>query len=99
MAQVPSSFGTPEALSPLICRTESDPRPVVVMTCGIAGMQDIQVYGPGGLCLCNVQHVNMAQGPASHQYPNGYSPTIHLSIDSPSIPISTATMACMGWII
>ncbi|OOQ83110.1 ATP/GTP-binding protein [Penicillium brasilianum] len=37
MADVPSSFGTPEALSPLICRSESDPRPVVVMTCGIAG--------------------------------------------------------------
>ncbi|EPS28938.1 hypothetical protein POX_f08012 [Penicillium oxalicum] len=37
MAEDSSSFSDPNALSPLICRTEGDPRPVVVMTCGIAG--------------------------------------------------------------
>ncbi|KAJ5683256.1 hypothetical protein N7462_006421 [Penicillium macrosclerotiorum] len=30
-------FDTPEALSPFLQRTEADPRPVIAMTCGIAG--------------------------------------------------------------
>ncbi|KAJ5815971.1 hypothetical protein N7447_008204 [Penicillium robsamsonii] len=30
-------FDTPEALSPFLRRTDSDPRPVVMMTCGLAG--------------------------------------------------------------
>ncbi|KAJ5519698.1 hypothetical protein N7463_000151 [Penicillium fimorum] len=30
-------FDTPEALSPFIRRTDSDPRPIVMMTCGLAG--------------------------------------------------------------
>ncbi|CEL06029.1 hypothetical protein ASPCAL07140 [Aspergillus calidoustus] len=31
------TYDTPAVLSPLLRRTEADPRPVVVMTCGIAG--------------------------------------------------------------
>ena len=38
MAGSTLSFGTLELLHPFLCRTDSDPRPVVVMTCGIAGM-------------------------------------------------------------
>ncbi|KAJ6179658.1 hypothetical protein N7519_010119 [Penicillium mononematosum] len=37
MAGSTLSFDTPESLSPLLCRTDSDPRPVVMMTCGMAG--------------------------------------------------------------
>ncbi|KAJ5181570.1 hypothetical protein N7449_011717 [Penicillium cf. viridicatum] len=37
MAGTTPTFNTPESLSPLLCRTDSDPRPVVLMTCGMAG--------------------------------------------------------------
>ncbi|KAJ5154953.1 uncharacterized protein N7500_010392 [Penicillium coprophilum] len=37
MAESTLSFDTPEALSPFLRRTNSDPRPVVMMTCGLAG--------------------------------------------------------------
>ncbi|KXG46467.1 uncharacterized protein PGRI_053230 [Penicillium griseofulvum] len=37
MAGPTPTFDTPEALSPFLRRTDSDPRPVVLMTCGMAG--------------------------------------------------------------
>lgn len=39
MAGSTFSSDTPEALSTFLHRTENDPRPIVVMTCGIAGTQ------------------------------------------------------------
>ncbi|OQE28048.1 hypothetical protein PENFLA_c005G10234 [Penicillium flavigenum] len=36
MAGSTLSFDTPESLSPFLCRTDSDPQPVVIMTCGMA---------------------------------------------------------------
>lgn len=38
MAESIFTFDTLEQLHPFLSRTENDPRPVVVMTCGIAGM-------------------------------------------------------------
>lgn len=40
MAGSTLSLDAPESLSTFLYRTECDPRPVVMMTCGIAGRKD-----------------------------------------------------------
>lgn len=40
MAETTHSLDAPEPLSAFLYRTECDPRPVVVMTCGISGTQN-----------------------------------------------------------
>lgn len=48
MAGSTLSFSTPESLGPFLCRTDRGPRPVVVMTCGMAGMESQYLAGAVG---------------------------------------------------
>lgn len=81
-AQVQSTL---DKLEPLLNRTDADPRPVVLMTCGIAGPS--QAF-PLPNIPSSHQQSRSRQAPANPHSPKPSLPDIHASSASPSTPSS-----------